>query len=90
MNLGRTPVDHVEVEIDDLIMEHFDPPAVPPKTSAAMKGDPALRRKRSGQTSAMRRVLPHPGSLLGMVLLGGLTAGAGLVAGLLYKRYTRA
>lgn len=87
MSLDRVPVDHVEVEIDDLIIEHFDPPAVPPKISAAMKGDPALRRKRSASSTGMRRLLPHPSSLLGMVLLGGLTAGA---AFLLYKRHISA
>lgn len=88
MNLDRT--DHVEVTIDDLILEHYDPPAVPPKTSAAMKGDPALRHGRSKKSGAMRRVLPHPSSLLGMLLLGGVTAGAGLVGRLLYKRFISA
>ena len=66
--------EHVEVTLDDLFIEHYDPPAVPPKVSAAMKG----RR---------RRALPHHQSLLGRILLGGLIAGS-LVGGLLgYKRW---
>ncbi|MBX3230529.1 MAG: hypothetical protein KIT84_02650 [Labilithrix sp.] len=66
---GRT--DHVEVTIDALFVEHYDPPKVPPKTSAAMKG----RR---------RRVVPHPRSLVGIGLIGAALAGAGL---LVFKRW---
>lgn len=77
MSLERSPVvphsEHVEVLLDDLFIEHYDPPAVPPKVSAAMKG---------------RRRVPHHKSLLGMLLLGGaitgLIAGAGLLG---YKRW---
>lgn len=63
--------EHVEVRLDDLIIEHYDPPAVPPKVSAAMS-----RRRR--------RAVPHRRSLLGILLLGGLIAGAGLLG---YKRW---
>lgn len=62
--------EHVEVRLDDLVIEHYDPPAVPPKVSAAM--------------SRRRRALPHHRSLLGLLLLGGLIAGAGLLG---YKRW---
>lgn len=56
--------EYVEVTVDDLIIEHYDPPPVPPKVSAAMKG---------------RRRVPHHRSLLGLFLLGGLLAGAGFL-----------
>ena len=68
--LGRT--DHIEVTIDDLFIEHYDPPAVPPKTSAALKG------RRYAEKPA-RRKIPHPKSLLGLLLLGGLITGAGVL-----------
>lgn len=75
MSLERSLVvphsEHVEVTLDDLFIEHYDPPAVPPKVSAAMKA-----RKR--------RAVPHPQSLLGILVLGGLIAGAGLLG---YKRW---
>lgn len=77
-HFGKT--DHVEVTIDDLFIEHYDPPVVPPKTSAAMKGDPS---KRKHDASAVRRKIPHPKSFLGLLLLGGLITGAGLLG---YRR----
>jgi hypothetical protein len=62
--------EHVEVTLDDLFIEHYDPPAVPPKVSSAMK--------------AARRRVPHHKSLLGLVMLGGLIAGAGFLS---YRRW---
>lgn len=72
---GRT--DHVEVTIDDLFVEHYDPPKVPPKTSAAMKG-----RRHHG----MRRVVPHPTSLAGIGLIGATFLAAGWIA---YKAFSK-
>ena len=73
-SLDRSPnvphSEHVEVTLDDLFIEHYDPPAVPPKVSAAMK--------------AARRRVPHRKSLLGILMLGGLIAGAGILS---YKRW---
>jgi len=69
--------DHVEVTIEDLFIEHYDPPKVPPKTSAAMKG-PRVTRGRG------RRIVPHPKSLLGAGLIGVVLAGAGFLA---FKRW---
>ena len=73
-SLDRSPnvphSEHVEVTLDDLFIEHYDPPAVPPKVSAAMKG--------------ARRRVPHHRSLLGILMLGGLIAGAGILS---YKRW---
>ena len=75
MNLERNDhMEHVEVTIDDLFIEHYDPPVVPPKVSAAMK-------------AARRRRVPHHKSLLGILLLGGLIAGAGLAGVVSYKRW---
>lgn len=69
--------DHVEVTIEDLFVEHYDPPKVPPKTSSAMKAT----RRRS------QRIVPHPKSLLGVGLLsaaGVVLMGASVLA---YRRW---
>ncbi len=72
MNNGLT--DHAEVTIDELFVEHYDPPAVPPKVSSAMK---AARRREAKERM---RLVPHPKSLLGIGFIGVAVAGAGFLA----------
>lgn len=72
--------DHIEVTIDDLFVEHYDPPKVPPKISAAMKGRRSTRERRD----RIARFVPHPRSLLGGGVIGVAILGAGY---LVYKRW---
>jgi hypothetical protein len=68
MNLDHS-VDEIEVTIEDLFIEHYEPP-VPAKASSPLK-------------TIAKRKIPHPTSLLGIALLGGLIVGAGFLG---YRR----
>jgi hypothetical protein len=65
MNLDHS-IDEVEVTIEDLFIEHYEPvfPAKPVQAVA-------------------KRRIPHPTSILGIALLGGLIVGAGFLG---YRR----
>lgn len=62
---GKT--DHVEVTIDDLFIESYGPPVRKPEHTTS---------KPSNRIGLAPRKIPHPTSLLGILLLGGLITGA--------------